>query len=154
MKIKIIENPLIKDLEVHILCEKRNAYVEFLVSALSEKSIIINGKLENEYTKLSSADIYYFESVDNNTYIYCENKVYRSDLKLYELEEKLSGTEFSRINKSCIMNTSRLEKVKGQINGRLLATLTNGEKLIINRSYVPEIKRKLKISFNRAGGTP
>lgn len=147
MKIKIIEDPLIEDLEVNILCEKKNAYVEFLVSALSEKSIIINGKFENEYTKLSSADIYYFESVDNNTYIYCENKVYRSELKLYELEKTLAGTKFARINKSCIMNASKLEKVKGQINGRLLATLTNGEKLIINRKYVPEIKRKLKITF-------
>lgn len=66
-------------------------------------------------------------------------------MKLYELEEKLAGTKFTRINKACIMNIAKLKKVKGHINGRLLATLSNEEKLIINRSYVQEVKRKLNI---------
>lgn len=145
MKIKIIEDPLIEEIEIHILCREKNEYVKELEETLSNKQIIINGKNENEYIKLSSADIYYFESVDNRTYIYCEKSVFQSDMKLYELEEKLNGTKFARINKSCIMNIDKLEKVKGQINGRLLATLTNGEKLIINRSYVSEIKKKLEI---------
>lgn len=145
MKIKIIEDPLIEEIEIHILCREKNEYVKELEETLSNKQITINGKNENEYIKLSSADIYYFESVDNRTYIYCEKSVFQSDMKLYELEEKLNGTKFARINKSCIMNIDKLEKVKGQINGRLLATLTNGEKLIINRSYVSEIKKKLEI---------
>lgn len=145
MRIKIIEDPLIKDIEIHILCKEKNKYVNELAADLSKEEIIINGKIQNEYTQLSSTDIYYFESVDNRTYIYCEKQVYETDMKLYELGEKLSGTKFTRINKSCIMNIAKLEKVKGQINGRLMATLTNGEQLIINRSYVPEIKRKLRI---------
>lgn len=66
-------------------------------------------------------------------------------MKLYELEEELAGTKFTRINKDCITNLAKLVRVRGQINGRLLATLSNGEKLLINRSYVPEIKKKLKI---------
>lgn len=145
MKIKIIEDPLIEEIEIHILCREKNEYVKELEETLSNKQITINGKNANEYIKLSSADIYYFESVDNRTYIYCEKSVFQSDMKLYELEEKLNGTKFARINKSCIMNIDKLEKVKGQINGRLLATLTNGEQLIINRSYVSEIKKKLEI---------
>lgn len=145
MRIKIIENPLIEETEIHILCKENNEYIKELAKSLSGEQIIVTGKIDNEYIKIPSADIYYFESVDNRTYIYCESNVYQSDMRLYELEEKLSGTKFTRINKSCIMNISKLEKVKGQINGRLLATLCNGEKLIINRSYVQEIKNKLKI---------
>lgn len=145
MKIKIIENPSIQEIEIHILCKENNEYVKRLTECLTEKQITITGRIENEYVKISSNDIYYFESVDNRTYIYCEKNVYQSNMKLYELEEKLSGTRFARINKSCIMNIRKLEKVKSQINGRLLATLYNGEKLIINRSYVPDVKRKLKI---------
>lgn len=145
MRIKIIEDPSIKDVEIHILCRQENEYVKKLAAALSAEETIINGRIENEYTKVSSKDIYYIESIDNKTFIYCMDRVYQSDLKLYELENKLAGTEFARINKACIMNTAKLEKVKGQINGRLLATLSNGENLIINRSYVQGIKEKLGI---------
>ena len=119
--------------------------LKHIVNCLFEASVTLRGRQDNEYVQLSSKDIYYFESVDNITFIYCEDCVYQSDMKLYELEEELAGTKFTRINKACIMNLAKLVRVKGQINGRLLATLSNAEKLIINRSYVPEIKKKLKI---------
>ncbi|MBW9146647.1 LytTR family transcriptional regulator DNA-binding domain-containing protein [Clostridium sp. CM027] len=145
MRIIIIEDPLMEDIEVKILCKERTIYVDHLAAELSKDQITISGKIENEYTRIFSDDIFYFEAVDNKIYIYCEKDVYQSDMKLYELEIKLSGAKFARINKSCLMNIAKLEKVKGQINGRLLATLSNGEKLIINRSYVQEIKRILEI---------
>jgi DNA-binding LytR/AlgR family response regulator len=145
MRIQIIEEPLIDEIEIQIICKEKNEYVKQLAATIFEEQLIINGRIENEFTQIYSNDIYYFESVDNRTYIYCRDSVYESDMKLYELEEKLAGTKFTRINKACIMNIAKLKKVKGQINGRLLATLSNGEKLIINRSYVQEVKRKLNI---------
>ena len=145
MRIEIIEEPLIDEIEIEIKCKEKNEYVKQLAATIFEEQLIINGRIENEFTQIFSRDIYYFESVDNRTYIYCKDNVYESDMKLYELEEKLEGTKFTRINKACIMNIAKLKKVKGQINGRLLATLSNGEKLIINRSYVQEVKSKLNI---------
>ncbi|WP_160688425.1 LytTR family DNA-binding domain-containing protein [Clostridium sp. C2-6-12] len=145
MRIEIIEEPLIDEIEIQIKCKEKNEYVNQLASTIFEEQLIINGRIENEFTQICSRDIYYFESVDNRTYIYCKDNVYESDMKLYELEDKLKGTKFTRINKACIMNIAKLKKVKGQINGRLLATLSNGEKLIINRSYVQEVKCKLNI---------
>jgi DNA-binding LytR/AlgR family response regulator len=144
MRISVIEDPLIEDIEIKIFCKERSSYIDKLVNELSESEITLIGTINNEQFKLSSKDIYYFESVDNRTYIYTENKVYKSDMKLYELENKLYNTTFTRINKACILNLDKLQKVKGQLNGRLLATLCNGEKLIINRSYVQEIKQKLR----------
>ncbi|WP_164880445.1 LytTR family DNA-binding domain-containing protein [Clostridium manihotivorum] len=144
MRISVIEDPLIEDIEIKIFCKEKNSYVDKLVNCLSENEVILVGTIDNEKFKLSSKEIYYFESVDNRTYIYTENKVYKSDLKLYELEDKLFSTKFTRINKACILNLDKLQKVQGQLNGRLLATLYNGEKLIINRSYVQEIKQKLR----------
>jgi DNA-binding LytR/AlgR family response regulator len=145
MRIQIIEEPLIDEIEIQIICKEKNEYVKQLAATIFEEQLIINGRIENEFTQIYSNDIYYFESVDNRTYIYCRDSVYESNMKLYELEEELAGTKFTRINKACIMNIAKLKKVKGQINGRLLATLSNGEKLIINRSYVQEVKRKLNI---------
>lgn len=145
MRIEIIEEPLIDEIEIQIKCKEKNEYVKQLAAIIFEEQLIINGRIENEFTQIYSRDIYYFESVDNRTYIYCKDNVYESDMKLYELEEKLLGTKFTRINKPCIMNIAKLKKVKGQINGRLLATMSNGEKLIINRTYVQEVKHKLNI---------
>jgi DNA-binding LytR/AlgR family response regulator len=145
MRIEIIEEPTIEEIEIQIKCKEKNEYVKQLAATIFEEQVILNGRIENEFTQIYSKDIYYFESVDNRTYIYCKDNVYESDMKLYELEEKLAGTKFTRINKACIMNIDKLKKVKGQINGRLLATLSNEEKLIINRSYVQEVKRKLNI---------
>jgi DNA-binding LytR/AlgR family response regulator len=145
MRIEIIEEPLIDEIEIQIKCKEKNEYVKKLAATIFEEQLIINGRIEKEFTQIYSRDIYYFESIDNRTYIYCKDNVYECDMKLYELEEKLVGTKFTRINKACIMNIAKLKKVKGQINGRLLATLSNEEKLIINRSYVQEVKRKLNI---------
>lgn len=145
MRIEIIEEPLVDEIEIQIKCKEKNEYVKQLAATIFEEQLIINGRIKNEFTQIYSRDIYYFESVDNRTYIYCKDNVYESNMKLYELEEKLAGTKFTRINKACIMNIAKLKKVKGQINGRLLATLSNGEKLIINRSYVQEVKLKLNI---------
>lgn len=145
MRIEIIEEPTIDEIEIQIKCKEKSEYVKQLATTIFEEQLILNGRIENEFTQIYSKDIYYFESVDNRTYIYCEDNVYESDMKLYELEEKLAGTKFTRINKACIMNIDKLKKVKGQVNGRLLATLSNEEKLIINRSYVQEVKRKLNI---------
>lgn len=125
MRIEIIEEPLIDEIEIQIKCKEKNEYVKQLAATIFEEQLIINGKIENEFTQIYPRDIYYFESVDNKTYIYCKDNVYESDMKLYELEETLVGTKFTRINKACIMNIAKLKKVKGQVNGRLLATLSN-----------------------------
>lgn len=145
MKVSIIEDPDIEDVEIHILCRKKNEYVSLIADRLKDTYVDIGGTKDSEYYKLSSKDIYYFESVDNKTFIYSQSTVYESELRLYELEEKLRDTRFARINKACVMNLEKLQRVKGQINGRLLATMTNGEQLIINRSYVADVKRKFGI---------
>ena len=43
-----------------------------------------NGRM----TMIEPKDIFYFESVDNKTFIYCEKQVYESKMKLYEIENQ------------------------------------------------------------------
>lgn len=112
MRIQIIEEPTIDEIEIQIKCKEKNEYVKQLAANIFEEQVILKGRIENEFTQIYSRDIYYFESVDNRTYIYCEDNVYESDMKLYELEEKLAETKFTRINKACIINIAKLKKVK------------------------------------------
>ncbi len=90
--------------------------------------------------KIPLEDIFYIESVDKKTFLYCKEKVLRSDLKLYEALKEVDAYNFIRISKSCIVNASELDADKMLINSRLEATLSNGEKLTVSRKYIPEIK--------------
>ena len=88
--------------------------------------------------------IYYIESVDKRTYIYTKGDCYESRDRLYELEEKL-GMYLVRISKSMIVNLRKIQNVCAEPGGRMVAVLLNGERVIISRSYVKEIKRRLGI---------
>ena len=88
--------------------------------------------------------IYYIESVDKHTYVYTKGDCFESRDRLYELEEKL-GMYYVRISKSMIVNLRKILHVSAEPGGRMVAVLLNGERVIISRSYVKEIKRRLGI---------
>ena len=88
--------------------------------------------------------IYYIESVDKRTYVYTKGDCYESRDRLYELEEKL-GMYYVRISKSMIVNLRKIQNVRAEPGGRMVAVLLNGEQVVISRSYVKEIKRRLGI---------
>lgn len=90
-------------------------------------------------------DIYYFESVDNRVFAYCAKEVYEVRKKLYELEEELVSQDFLRISKSSIIHLSKISYLRPLFNGRFEAVLKNGEKMLISRRYVAEMKKKLGI---------
>ena len=82
--------------------------------------------------------------MDKHTYVYTRNDCYESRDRLYELEEKL-GTYYVRISKSMIVNLRKIQNVRAEPGGRMVAVLLNGEQVVISRSYVKEIKRRLGI---------
>lgn len=88
--------------------------------------------------------IYYIESVDKRSYVYTKDNCYDTKYRLYELEEVLGGY-FVRCSKAMIVNLRKIKSVKSDIGGRLITTLLNDEEIIISRSYVKEIKRRLDL---------
>lgn len=94
---------------------------------------------------LPPKDIYYFESVDNKVFAYCQNEVFEVRKKLYELEKDYSKNDFLRISKSTIVNLSKISYLTPIFNGRFEAILKNGEKTIISRQYVAALKKQLGI---------
>lgn len=88
--------------------------------------------------------IYYTESIDKRTYVYTKEECYETKYRLYELEEILS-VNFLRVSKSLVVNIRKVRSVKSEINGRMTAELLNGERVVISRSYVKDLKRKLGV---------
>jgi len=91
---------------------------------------------------LPANDVYYVESVELKTYVYAEKTVYRSRLKLYEIEDMLSNGDFLRVSKQVVLNVKKILSVAPAGESRFQAMLTNGEKVTISRQYVRALKER------------
>lgn len=143
MKITIeTQSPDMED-EIIIRCAEADEEIMELIYLIKSRRKALTGYTEKGMVKLSPKDIYYFESVDNRVFAYCETQVYEVKPKLYELEEMYPNSDFLRISKSGIVNVSKIALLSTAFAAKLEAKLKNGEKVIISRQYVPDLKRKL-----------
>ncbi len=131
--------------EIIVRCRHLDDRIFDLINALKNENAQITGYLEDKIVKLLPGEIYYFESVDNKVFAYTVDGVYEVRKKLYEIEKEFEYTDMVRISKSAIVNLEKLEYLRPIFNGRFEARLKNGEKIIISRQYVAEVKKKLDI---------
>ena len=131
--------------EIIVRCRNLDDRTMSLIAALKKENAQITGYLEDRIVKLSPKEIFYFESVDNKVFAYTKDQVYEVRKKLYELEKEFDYADLMRISKSVIVNLAKLAYLRPTFNGRFEARLKNGEKIIISRQYVAEIKKKLEI---------
>lgn len=143
MKI-VIELPVDNE-EDQIIIKSRNMTEDLmkLISDFKMKQEMLICYDHEEIHRIHPSDVYYFESVDNKTFVYAENLVLESKLKLYQIEEQYTGSDFFRASKSLILNLRRIKTLTPAFSGRFEATLFNGEKVIISRQYVADLKKKL-----------
>ena len=149
MLLKLEEVTAQKEIEVSIKFPEMNREVMRLIALVRSTDTQIRCVADGKEMLLNASDIYYVESVDKRTFIYCENKVYRTDLRLYQLLETLSPVGFVQISKSCILNIHVLDFVRPLLNSRMEATLKNGERLNVSRKYLVNIKCKLQEGMDR-----
>jgi len=112
-----------------------------LLNAFKAQDNMLIGYSGSGIHRIAPKDIFYIETVDNKTFLYCAKDVYESKQKLYELEETLAGGDFLRISKSVIVNLSKIRSLSPALSGRLEAVLHNNETVIISRQYVGELKK-------------
>ncbi len=143
MKISVEERPDIEETEVIIRCPEKNEQVNELLRSISFFNKLVKAKKEGRNYTLKPSQIYYFDAVDNKVFAYTRDDVYEVDLKLYQLEEIFEETPLIRINKHAILNIRKIKSFSSAINGRMEATLINGERMIISRTYVPMLKQRL-----------
>ncbi|NLC18942.1 MAG: LytTR family transcriptional regulator [Clostridiales bacterium] len=145
MKIHINEDPNFREIEITINCKRLSPDVERLISMLRVIDLKLTGKKDGQTYILDAVKVLYIDTVDKKTFFYTKNDVYETELKLYELEEQLAAMDFLRANKSCIINLQQIISIKPDIDGKLLVTMSNNEKLYVSRQYSPIIKARLGV---------
>lgn len=145
MKIIIHEDSSLSETEITIHCNRLSLEVEKVISMLRILDLKLTGRKDGHTYILDASKVIYIDTADKRTFFYTKEDIYETDSRLYELEEQLAALDFLRISKSCVMNFNQIISIKADIDGKLLLTMSNQEKIFVSRQYAPIIKKKLGV---------
>lgn len=143
MKITILDCGEGEEEEIIIRCRRVDDSMLKMIYALKAGHEKLTVCKEEKLLQVEPEKIFYFEAVDNKVFAYMESEVYEVKRKLYELEKIFAHTDFFRASKSTIINLANVKNLSPLFNGRFEACMKNGERLIISRQYVSDLKVKL-----------
>jgi len=144
MIVRLEQDPSVEETEVLIRYAVMTSDVERVATMLQAAGTRIVCSYEGKEVLIGVSDIYYFESVDKMTFVYCEQQVYRTELRLYQIVEDLARFGFIQISKSVVLNINVLESITPLFNSRMEATLRNTERVFVTRRYLENIKKALQ----------
>lgn len=145
MKIIINEDITLDEVQITINCKQTDENILKLIASLRSYDKVITGSKGQQTYLISPSTVLYIESVDKKTFIYCENDVYETPLRLYEIEEQFSSDGFFRASKSTIINLYQVNSLCPDFSGRIILTMSNKEKIVVSRQYSGNLKEKLGI---------
>lgn len=119
--------------EITALAERLSSDHPSMITAISGDRIYL----------LDKKEIFRFYTEDQKTFARCAQQTYRVKLRLYALEEMLSGSSFVRISNSEIVNFGHVTSLDTSISGTISLRMTNGDKAYVSRRYVSKIKKYL-----------
>lgn len=126
--------------QVVIECVEITREIEDIYSYALSKGVELSGLEEGRMEKVKLEDICYFEALDEKVFAYTKEKVFEIKLRLYEVEKAYASHHFIRCSKSVVLNLMQLKSISPALNGRFLAHLKNGEKVMISRQYIGSVR--------------
>jgi DNA-binding LytR/AlgR family response regulator len=141
MKIEIKRLSNFGEPKLTIECDEQDTSIDSLIESLKEPSVDFQAKKDEKNYLFAVKDIYYIESLEDQCFLYTKDQVYDCKYRLYEVENK--SNSLIRVNKNVVLNYHKIKYFKSTVNGRLDATLINGDRVEISRTYVSAIKALL-----------
>ncbi|MBO5210006.1 MAG: LytTR family transcriptional regulator [Lachnospiraceae bacterium] len=142
MKIKIQISPDIEEPYAIIYSNTMTEEIQEIADKLNSSQNVITAIDNEQIVILEPTDIYMLRMENDQLIVYCKQKRYLSNKRLYEME-KILGNNFMRISKSTIINLKKISCVEPSFNGTMLILLKNGSKDYISRKYLPKFKKYL-----------
>lgn len=145
MKVSVERIGLEREEEVVLRCRDPEAAWVGRVREAASGSRRISAWKGGSLHPLQLSEIYYFEVVDDASFLYTQREVFGCREKLYEFERVAAGSALFRCSKSMILNADKIDYIRPSLSGRFEAVLSNGEKVVVSRKYVAELKRLLGV---------
>lgn len=119
--------------------------IEAAIELLSGGQKKLSGTVEggSEQKLFTPSEALYFESVDSAVYAYLAGDVLRLREKLETLLSLCEPLGFIRCSRTMLVNIRRIERLKSVSGGRILATMENGEGIMISRRYASGLRERL-----------
>lgn len=138
-----VEQRQVKDQPLTVIVEypEYDKSVDNLINKIKNMSISFTGKSDGKTVSIDISDIYYIENVERKIFLYSKKDIYRYDGNMADIDSSISETDLVRISRTCFMNVSHLKEIMQIKNSHLEAVLDNGEKLIVSRKYLKDIKK-------------
>ena len=138
-----VEQRQVKDQPLTVIVEypEYDKSVDNLINKIKNMSISFTGKSDGKTVSIDISDIYYIENVERKIFLYSRKDVYRYDGSMADIDSSIAETNLVRISRTCFMNVSHLKEIMQIKNSHLEAVLDNGEKLIVSRKYLKDIKK-------------
>ncbi len=144
MRVEIRQAGTTEEESAIITAVKMTDSIKSAVDILRDNAAGIAVSSGNDTRIIRNDLIYYIESVDKRTYVYTKGDCFETKYRLYELQDIL-GFNFLRCSKAMIVNIRKIRSVRAELNARMSVELLNGERIIISRGYVKELKNKLGV---------
>lgn len=135
-----------KEQKVIIVTDKLTDEITTLMKKLSEEQPkMIAGFKDDIVTMLNYDQIYRIYSSVGKVYAETSQEKYLIRQRLYEIENRLKGTNFVRISNSEIINLNHVKNFDLSFVGTICVTLSNRTITYVSRRYVTKIKQHLGI---------
>lgn len=116
----------------------------FLCETLLKENKIV-GKVDGDIVIIKPKNIIYIQSYDHDIECVTITGTYNIKQKLYKIEEMFYDVGFLRVNKSCVINTKHIKKIKLSYNMKFILVMNNDEKIDVTRSYYNKFKKYIGI---------
>lgn len=146
MKIELKIDKDCIETKVVIIAEKMTEEISDLMQRLSnEVPQSLVGFDGESVLLLDPTEIVRVYAAVGKVFAVLNKKEYALRLRLYEVEECLSGKGFVRISNSEIINIKKAKKFDLSMSGTICVLLSNGDSSFVSRRYVTKIKKMLGI---------
>lgn len=115
----------------HVLQQKRKAINNLKIEVFDQE-----GK-----TVIDLASVVSFERIGRLYYVFTEDLQLKIKYKLKELESKLEGSMFYRINRAAIINLNYLKNYSYWEHDKYVLRLINGKEYIVSRERIKKLKK-------------
>ena len=145
MKVEIDIDEKYTDTGVVIHAPRLTQDIEKMVAMMRMLNMQIAVTKNDETFLIETDKILYIEAIDRKTFVYTQDDMFESQLKLYEIEQELLEHDFLRISKQGIVNLKMIKSLKAEINRKIRVTLQNGEQIVVSRMYADELRKRLGV---------